>query len=218
MTVKTKTLRKHCRALGVNLIGTPSAALTLQRRPNRPGQHGAGRRAKLSPFAMQLMETQKLKHYYGVTAKQLKRYYDRASKSKEQTNVFMVQLLEQRLDNMVYRMGFSPTLRAARQMVVHRHIMVNGKNINKPSMEVRVGDEITRRSWALATRHKSSCRSSLATSVRFARFRFTRCWWTLTTMTSVQSGGRNCISSALERTMQAMLTRGPLVFRGPIVR
>ena len=79
MTVKTKTLRKHCRALGVNLIGTPSAALTLQRRPNRPGQHGAGRRAKLSPFAMQLMETQKLKHYYGVTAKQLKRYYDRAS-------------------------------------------------------------------------------------------------------------------------------------------
>ena len=80
MTVKTKTLRKHCRALGVNLIGTPSAALTLQRRPNRPGQHGAGRRAKLSPFAMQLMETQKLKHYYGVTAKQLKLYYDRASK------------------------------------------------------------------------------------------------------------------------------------------
>ena len=145
MTVKTKTLRKHCRALGVNLIGTPCAALTLQRRPNRPGQHGAGRRAKLSPFAMQLMETQKLKHYYGVTAKQLKRYYDRASKSKEQTNVFMVQLLERRLDNMVYRMGFSPTLRAARQMVVHRHIMVNGKNINKPSMEVRVGDEITMR-------------------------------------------------------------------------
>ena len=145
MTVKTKTLRKHCRALGVNLIGTPSAALTLQRRPNRPGQHGAGRRAKLSPFAMQLMETQKLKHYYGVTAKQLKRYYDRASKSKEQTNVFMVQLLERRLDNMVYRMGFSPTLRAARQMVVHRHIMVNGKNINKPSMEVLVGDEITLR-------------------------------------------------------------------------
>jgi small subunit ribosomal protein S4 len=92
---------------------------------------------------MQLMETQKLKHYYGVTAKQLKRYYDRASKSKEQTNVFMVQLLERRLDNMVYRMGFTPTLRAARQMVVHRHIMVNGKNVNKPSLEVRVGDEIT---------------------------------------------------------------------------
>ena len=145
MTVKTKILRKHCRSLGVNLIGTPSAALTLQRRPNRPGQHGAGRRAKLSPFAMQLMETQKLKHYYGVTAKQLKRYYDRASKSKEQTNVFMVQLLERRLDNMVYRMGFSPTLRAARQMVVHRHILVNGKNVNKPSFEVRVGDEITMR-------------------------------------------------------------------------
>jgi small subunit ribosomal protein S4 len=94
---------------------------------------------------MQLMETQKLKHYYGVTEKQLKRYYDRASKSKEQTNVFMVQLLERRLDNMVYRMGFSPTLRSARQMVVHRHIMVNGKNVNKPSLEVRVGDEITMR-------------------------------------------------------------------------
>lgn len=145
MTVKTKTLRKHCRALGVNLIGTPSAALTLQRRPNRPGQHGASRRGKLSPYAMQLMETQKLKHYYGVTAKQLKRYYDRAAKSREQTNVMMVQLLESRLDNMVYRMGFTPTLRAARQMVVHRHILVNGHNVNKPSYELRVGDVVTLR-------------------------------------------------------------------------
>jgi small subunit ribosomal protein S4 len=142
MTVKTKTLRKHCRALGVNLIGTPNVALTLNRRPNRPGQHGAARRGKLSPYALQLMETQKLKHFYGVTAKQLRRYYERASKSREQTNVMMVQLMERRLDNMVYRMGFTPTLRAARQMVVHRHILVNGKNVNKPSMELRAGDVV----------------------------------------------------------------------------
>ena len=140
MTVKTKIKRKTCRALGINLIGTPNAALTLSRRPNRPGQHGANRRAKISPFGLQLQETQKLKYYYGISSKQLLRYYKRATASAKQTNVLMIQTMETRLDNMVYRMGFAPTLRAARQMVVHRHMLVNGKNVNKPSYELRPGD------------------------------------------------------------------------------
>ena len=142
MPGKSTLKHKTCRALGVNLIGSPRAALTLSKRPNRPGQHGASRRHKVSPFGEQLQEAQKLKYFYGVSAKQLRRYYTKASMSKMQTNVALVQLLETRLDNMAYRMGFAGTLRAARQMVVHRHLQVNGKTVNKPSFQVKPGDVI----------------------------------------------------------------------------
>ena len=101
MPGKSTIKHKVCRALGVNLIGTPSAALTLSRRPNRPGQHGGGRQAKISPFGQQLKETQKLKAFYGISSKQLRRYYDHAAKVRKQTNVALVQSLETRLDNMV---------------------------------------------------------------------------------------------------------------------
>ena len=128
--------------MGVNLIGTPSAALTLSRRPNRPGQHGGGRQAKISPFGQQLKETQKLKAFYGISSKQLRRYYEHAAKVRKQTNVALVQSLETRLDNMVYRIGFAGTLRAARQMVVHCHITVNDRKVNKPGFQVKPGDSI----------------------------------------------------------------------------
>ena len=142
MPGKSTIKHKTCRALGVNLIGSPRAALTLSKRPNRPGQHGANRRQKISPFGEQLQETQKLKYFYGVSAKQLRRYYKKASMSRMQTNIALVQQLETRLDNMVYRMGFAGTLRAARQMVVHRHLMVNGKSVNKPGYQVNPGDVV----------------------------------------------------------------------------
>ena len=145
MPGKSSIKHKVCRALGVNIIGSPSAALTLSQRPNRPGQHGANRRQKISPYGLQLQETQKLKYFYGVSKKQLRRYFERASASKQQTNIAMVQIMESRLDNMVYRMGFSGTLRAARQMVVHCHIMVNGKKAGKPGMEIKAGDVISLR-------------------------------------------------------------------------
>ena len=102
MPGKSTIKHKVCRALGVNLIGTPSAALTLSRRPNRPGQHGGGRQAKISPFGQQLKETQKLKAFYGISSKQLRRYYEHAAKVRKQTNVALVQSLETRLDNIVY--------------------------------------------------------------------------------------------------------------------
>ena len=142
MPGKSTIKHKVCRALGVNLIGTPSAALTLSRRPNRPGQHGGGRQAKISPFGQQLKETQKLKAFYGISSKQLHRYYEHAAKVRKQTNVALVQSLETRLDNMVYRIGFAGTLRAARQMVVHCHITVNDRKVNKPSFQVKPGDNI----------------------------------------------------------------------------
>ena len=143
MPGKSTIKHKTCRALGVNLIGSPRAALTLSKRPNRPGQHGANRRQKISPFGEQLQETQKLKYFYGVSAKQLRRYYKKASMSRMQTNIALVQQLETRLDNMVYRMGFAVTRAEARQLVSHKAIMVNGSVINIPSYEVSASDEIS---------------------------------------------------------------------------
>jgi len=140
MPGKSTIKHKVCRALGINVIGSPSAALTLSRRPNRPGQHGASRQAKISPFGQQLRETQKLKAFYGISSKQLRRYYDKAARGRVQTNVALVQTLETRLDNMVFRMGFAGTLRAARQMVVHCHITVNGKKVNKPGYQIKPSD------------------------------------------------------------------------------
>ncbi len=101
MPGKSTIKHKVCRALGVNLIGSPSAALTLSRRPNRPGQHGASRQAKISPFGQQLRETQKLKAFYGIGSKQLRRYYEKAARVRKQTNVALVQTLETRLDKAI---------------------------------------------------------------------------------------------------------------------
>ena len=140
MPGKSTIKNKLCRALGVNLIGSPSAALTLSRRPNRPGQHGVGRQTKMSPYGQQLKETQKLKAFYGIRSKQMRRYYEKAAKMRKQTNVALVQTLETRLDNIAYRMGFAGTLRAARQMIVHCHITVNGKKVNKPGYQLSPGD------------------------------------------------------------------------------
>jgi len=131
---------KTCRRLGLSVCGAVNCP--LGRRSNPPGQHGSNRRQKETQYGLQLKETQKLKAYYGISAKQVRRYYTEASRSKQQTNVAMVQALETRLDNVVYRLGYSASLRAARQMVVHRHMLVNGKNVNKPSYQVKPGDVI----------------------------------------------------------------------------
>ena len=142
MPGKSTLKHKTCRALGVNLIGSPSAALTLSRRPNRPGQHGANMRRKVKPFGLQLQETQKLKYFYGVSSKQLRRYYKKAVRSKLPTNVALVQSLEMRLDNVVYRLGWAESRKEARQVVTHGHIAVNGRRARTPSSQIRVGDAI----------------------------------------------------------------------------
>ena len=131
------------RKFGAVVSGKRSAPRILQRRNYPPGQHGRirGRRRKLSEYGLRLLEKQKLKFLYGgLREKQFKRYFDRAASSKESTGEALLQLLERRLDNVVYRLGFATTRRQARQFVVHGHILVNGRRVDVPAYEVDEGD------------------------------------------------------------------------------
>ncbi len=133
------------RRLGMVVSGKKSAPKTLSRRNFPPGQHGRlkGRRRKLTEYGLRLMEKQKLKFLYGgLREKQFKRYFEEASKSKGNTGQVLLQLLERRLDNVVYRLGFASTRRQARQWIAHGHFLVNGKKVNIPSYRVDVGDII----------------------------------------------------------------------------
>lgn len=125
---------KVARHLGENVFNHPKAL-------NR----GAKVHKKLSEYGEQLLEKQKLKAYYGVLEKQFKRYVNDALSSKEKSEDILIQKLERRLDNLVYRMGFAATLRQARQMVVHGHILVDGKRIDIPSYSVRIGETLSLR-------------------------------------------------------------------------
>ena len=116
-----------------------------ERRPYPPGQHGPGRRAKLSDYRIRLEEKQKLRFNYGLSERQLRRYYRRAIKTKGDTGALLLQLLEQRLDNAVFRAGFAPTVPAARQLVNHGHVQVNGKKVDIASYAVRTNDKISLR-------------------------------------------------------------------------
>jgi small subunit ribosomal protein S4 len=109
----------------------------------RPGQHGAKGRRKLSDFGVQLKEKQKVKYIYGVLEKQLRKAYEQASKSETATGATMLSLLERRLDNVVYRLNWAPTRAAARQLVSHAHVKVNGQRMDVPSYLVKVGDVIS---------------------------------------------------------------------------
>jgi small subunit ribosomal protein S4 len=114
---------------------------SFERRPYPPGQHGQAR-LKFSEFALQLREKQKTKRYYGLSEKQFARYFDNADRSKEITGLALLKLLETRLDNVVYSLGFAHSRREARQLVSHNHIHVNGKRVNIASFSVKKGDVI----------------------------------------------------------------------------
>ena len=129
---------KQCRRLGLNVCGHPKAMDRAVKGTSRADK-------KLSPYGLQLLEKQRLRAYYGVLEKQFGNYYKKAEKSKESTGVALIQMLECRLDNVVYRLGFANSIRQARQMVVHGHILVNGKKVDIPSFAVQVGDEVTLR-------------------------------------------------------------------------
>jgi small subunit ribosomal protein S4 len=113
----------------------------IERRPYPPGQHGQGR-IKFSEYGVQLREKQKVKRIYGLMEGQFRLYYDRANRKKGKTGENLLQALELRLDNVAFRMGFADTRAAARQLVRHAHVTVNGKKVNIPSYQVRVGDVI----------------------------------------------------------------------------
>ena len=145
---------KISRRFGVELFG-PSKAFT--RRPFPPGQHGArAGRKKKSDYGTMLAEKQKLRFMYGVLEGQFRRYYHEATRRRGVTGDILLQLLEQRLDNIIYRLNFANTRAAARQMVSHGHVRVNGKKVNIPSYSCKPGDVISvaakARSQALANR------------------------------------------------------------------
>lgn len=132
---------KRCRAVGMVLPGL-TTAVTLER-PTPPGVHGAKRRGKPTEFKVRLEQKQRVRFHYGILEKQFIRYVREASRRRGATGRELVTLLESRLDNIVWRMGLAATIAAARQLVVHRHILVNGKRVDRPSFHVPVGAEIS---------------------------------------------------------------------------
>lgn len=142
MTKRLNSKHKVDRRLKVNLWGRPKSP--FNRRPYGPGQHGQARRRKPSDFGVQLAAKQKLKKYYGdITEKQFLKIYQAASRKKGDTSQILIELLERRLDAVVFRLKFAPTVFSARQLVNHGHVLVNGKVVNKKSYQVNDGDEIS---------------------------------------------------------------------------
>ena len=130
------------RALGVDLPGL--SRKTIENRPNPPGQHGGqASRKRRSDFGVKLIEKQKIRFNYGVTERQMRKLILDARKGKEPTGEMLLQLLERRIDNVVFRAGFAPTGIAARQLVNHGHVLLNGKSVNIASMRLKVGDEVS---------------------------------------------------------------------------
>lgn len=132
---KTKIARKF----GEPIFGEDKV---LAKKNYAPGQHGANRRKKISEYGNQLREKQKAKYTYGVLERQFRNLFDKAERTKGITGEILLQLLEARLDNVVFRLGIAPTRAAARQLVNHRHITVNGKVLNIPSYSVKPGDVV----------------------------------------------------------------------------
>jgi len=134
----TGPMTRKSRRLGTDLVGNDKS---YEKRPYPPGMHGRGR-TKDSEYSQQLKEKQKARFAYGVLEKQFRRYYEEATRSSGKTGDMLLQILESRLDNVVYRAGFASTRRQARQLVVHGHFTVNGKKVNVPSFRVSAYDVI----------------------------------------------------------------------------
>ena len=137
-TSKGKLVRKY----GENIFGNPKYDRLLNRKPYAPGQHGQSRRSKLSNYGVQLQEKQKIKFMYGLLEKQFRLTFEKAEKMKGETGTNILQLLESRLDNVVYRLGLAPSRPSGRQMVSHKHFLVNNKVVNIPSYILNPGDVI----------------------------------------------------------------------------
>lgn len=133
---------KLCRAEGVAICGLPKCPV-LRKNAGPPGQHGQKGRRKQSEYAIQLREKQKVKRMYGVLERQFKKTYNRASRTKEATGQALLQLLESRLDNVVYRLNLAETRPQARQLVSHGHVYVGDQKVTIPSYTIKIGDIIS---------------------------------------------------------------------------
>lgn len=129
-----------CRREGVNLFG--NRKFDIEKRDYPPGEHGNKRRVKLSNYGLQLREKQKVKRIYGVLERQFRNYYEKAARSRSVTGSLLLQLLERRLDNVIFRSGFATTRPGARQIVNHGKVKVNGRRVNIASFSVQENDEI----------------------------------------------------------------------------
>jgi small subunit ribosomal protein S4 len=141
--MRLRITAKNVRREGINLDGRDKMARILAKRPYGPGAHGPTSRTRQTDFGKQLREKQRAKLVYGVMERQFRNYFDKATTMKGDTGENLVRLLELRLDNAVFRGGFSKTRAGARQIVGHNHIDVNGKPVNIPSYQVKPGDIIT---------------------------------------------------------------------------
>ncbi|MDD3446693.1 MAG: 30S ribosomal protein S4 [Zavarzinia sp.] len=151
MSKRVQAKYKINRRLGENLWGRPKSP--VNKREYGPGQHGQRRKGKVSDFGTQMAAKQKLKGYYGnITERQFRNLYAEAVRRKGDTGENLIGLLEQRLDAIVYRLKFVPTVFAARQLVNHGHVKVNGRRVNIPSYQVKLGDviELTARAKEMA--------------------------------------------------------------------
>lgn len=152
---------KLCRREGEKLFlkGTRclSAKCSFDKRSYVPGQHGVTQRAKLSEYGIQLREKQKVKRIYGIMEAQFRNYFERATRQKGISGETLLKLLERRLDNVVYRLGFASSRKSARQLILHRHFKVNGRVVNVPSYLLRPNDviEVREKSRKLSTIHES---------------------------------------------------------------
>lgn len=128
----------------IRALGTPLPGLTRKQAEGkpRPGQHGT-RRRKISPFGRRLAEAQKLRFNYGLSERQLRNLFREASRSRANPGVKALELLERRLDNVIFRAGYAPTIPAARQLITHGHVLVNGKRVDRPAYRVRIGCKVS---------------------------------------------------------------------------
>jgi small subunit ribosomal protein S4 len=137
---------RQCRREGVNLFGSPKYQKLLARRAGIPGMHGSKRKAKETEYGKQLREKQKAKRMFCLSEKQFRRYFDKAARSKGITGENLLQFIEQRLDNALYRAGFAMTRMQSRQFASHGLFMVNGRRVNVPSIVLKPGDVVEIRS------------------------------------------------------------------------
>jgi len=169
----TDPVCRLCRREGMKLFLKGERCYTdkcaIERRNYAPGQHGQGRRRKISEYAVQLREKQRLKRMYGLLEKQFRRYFQMAERSRSVTGEALLELLERRLDNMVFRMGLARSRAEARQLVLHRHFLVNGKPVNVPSYLTKPGDEV-------AIREKSRAKEPFRQAIELTERRGLPSW------------------------------------------
>jgi small subunit ribosomal protein S4 len=167
-------ITKICRIFGEPILGNGKY---LTKNSNPPGQHGATRKRKsLGEYALQLKEKQKAKYTYGVLERQFRKTFDEASRRKGVTGENLIKLLEARLDNSVYRLGIAPSRPAARQLVTHKHITVNGEVVNVPSFQLKPGDVI-------GLKEKTQGNASLTGVIRGKNSKFSWLDWNETGLT-----------------------------------